>query len=150
MVDDKDYERVSLYKWSLYKSNKGGYMITSTIEPCASLANYIINDYKNMYDHKDRNILNNTRANLRIANSSQNTCNQAKRKGNCSSKYKGVTKHRSKWRAMICHDRIQHSLGCYSNEIEAAKAYDRAAIKYHKEFAVTNFPREDYLYSTNS
>ena len=32
------------------------------------------------------------------------------------------------------------SFGYYADEIEAAKAYDRAAMKYHGEFASLNFP----------
>jgi hypothetical protein len=32
--------------------------------------------------------------------------------------------------------------GSSKNELEAAKAYDRAAKLYHKEFAFLNFPSE--------
>ena len=31
-------------------------------------------------------------------------------------------------------------IGYFKDEIQAAKAYDQAANKYHKEFAVLNFP----------
>jgi hypothetical protein len=31
-------------------------------------------------------------------------------------------------------------LGFFKNEIDAAKAYDRAARRYHKHFACLNFP----------
>ncbi len=98
-----------------------------------------------LVDHKDNDPLNNLRSNLRPATRSQNTINRAK-KPNTSSRYVGSywNKERKKWRAAIRYMRngrtiIKH-LGYFEKEVEAAKAYDKAAKKYHKDFARFNFP----------
>ena len=69
-----------------------------------------------------------------------------KRCDNCcrhkSSKYKGFhwNKRNKKWAAQITCDHKRHHLGYFVDEIDAAKAYDKAARKYHGEFAQPNFP----------
>lgn len=97
-------------------------------------------------DHINRNGLDNRKANLRPVTRAQNTLNRLykfKRKDS-PSKYKGVTWHKytKKWQAQICYAGKHKFVGYFNDEIQAAKAYDAAAIKYHKDFAVLNFPKK--------
>lgn len=39
-------------------------------------------------------------------------------------------------------------LGCFKDEMEAAKASDRAARKYHGQFTSVNFPNLDKEFAT--
>jgi len=93
-------------------------------------------------DHKDGNGLNNTRTNLRLATGQQNLRNMRKHRG--KSQYKGVTFvpkcTKRPWTAQISpgDSRCKH-LGSFATELEAAKAYDRAAKELFGEFACTNF-----------
>lgn len=97
-----------------------------------------------LVDHRNNNTLDNRRANLRIATSSQNMVNRRRDKSKNSSQFRGVRfrKERGRWSAQITVNGKTFWLGSYDNEIEAAKAYDTAAKKHHGEFARLNFPEE--------
>jgi hypothetical protein len=91
-------------------------------------------------DHVNGCGLDNRRANLRLATVAQNAWNARKR--NPRSGYKGVwfAKDKGLWRAVIvCHGQRKH-LGYFKDKRQAAQAYDMAAKKYHRQFAVLNFP----------
>ena len=93
-------------------------------------------------DHINHNGLDNRKANLRPATSEENNRNRRKSiKRKCHSRFKGVNwnKDQQKWAARICFNRKTKFIGYFNDEIEAAKAYDNAALKYHGEFAVLNF-----------
>lgn len=57
------------------------------------------------------------------------------------SQYRGVCITRTgKWRSVIYVQRKQHYLGVFDSEIEAAQAYDRAAIRFFGNAGKLNFP----------
>ena len=94
----------------------------------------------NQVDHINGDTLDNRKSNLRNCNNTQNSQNTPKPKGKYSSKYKGVCYKSStkKWRAYITVNKKPIELGSFKEERDAAKAYNKAAIKYHKEFANIN------------
>lgn len=94
-------------------------------------------------DHKNNVKTDNRIKNLRLANHSQNMHNHGKFKTNTSG-YKGVYWHktRKKWMAIIgLNNKLIH-IGRFNTALEAAKAYDEAAIQYHGKFAKLNFPKK--------
>jgi hypothetical protein len=57
------------------------------------------------------------------------------------SQYKGVSKkHGNKWRARLGVDGRDVELGYFTDEIDAARAYDDAKIKITKSLSGLNFP----------
>lgn len=105
-----------------------------------------------LVDHKDGNGLNNRDYNLRVATSAQNQWNRIPA-GNGSSQYKGVAWHKRDkvWQAQLMYLGKMVWLGNFKpevinnidvGEIAAAKAYDKAALKYFGTFAYLNFPEK--------
>jgi hypothetical protein len=77
--------------------------------------------------------------NCRWANRQEQIRNTGYRKRKTDIKFKGVSKTKyNRFRARIGLDYKRVDLGCYSSEIEAAKAYNEAAKKYFGEFACLN------------
>jgi hypothetical protein len=100
-----------------------------------------------LVDHKNNNSIDNRRPNLRLATHAQNVYNRRKTRSKTTSRFIGVSfdKINRNWKVQIRHQGKTIFIGRFDSEIEAARAYDRAAIKYHGEFARLNFPRENYV-----
>lgn len=95
---------------------------------------------KNELDHRNQVKTDNGIENLREVTSSQNKMNGSDRIWG-TSKYKGVywSKKANKWVAQIRLDGKPKYLGSFLIEEDAARTYDRAALKYFGEFANLNF-----------
>jgi hypothetical protein len=93
-------------------------------------------------DHINHNGWDNRKANLRPATPADNARYARYPKINTTSKYRGVWYNRQtgKWRATIVVNRKRKQIGYFRNEIDAAKAYDKAAKRYYGQFAIFNFP----------
>lgn len=89
-------------------------------------------------DHKNRDKLDNCRSNLRPATYLQNSGNQ--KTGYGSSKFKGVSWYKvtEKWLSQIQFEGKTKHLGYFTDELDAAKAYNEAALKHFGEFARLN------------
>jgi hypothetical protein len=144
LVDDEDYESLIVYTWYLRRDPKGRnlpYVIREGHKgEIAHIAMHqqIMNGNGRGIDHKNGNTLDNRKENLRFATHSQQAANRFKTRG--TSQFKGVQRRGDKWRAQIGFRRQVYYLGSFVDEEDAARAYDKAALKFFGEFARINFP----------
>jgi hypothetical protein len=134
-VDEEDYGWLSRFSWSF----NGRYVLGDGLLLHRLVMGMGIHS-KTQIDHKDRNTLNNQKSNLRKSNSRLNLGNSHKTRKTCSSRFKGVSREGSCWRASIRNRGKLKNLGYFSNEEDAARAYDRAAREVFGQFVRPNFP----------
>ena len=148
IVDDEDFDRVT-NKGKWYINNTGHvrmglYMGTRSngkiILKNLQLHRFIIDAPDGMeVDHINGNALDNRKQNLRVCTKSQNMMNRGAQKNNTSG-FKGVywNARKDKWMVTIGLNSKYIFIGYFSCKIEAAQAYNKAALKYHGEFAKIN------------
>ncbi len=147
IVDPEDFERLNKHKWYAVNMKHTFYaqrgISMSDKRVLIMMHREILKVPDGMFvDHINHNGLDNRKANLRPATRAENSRNRRKfRKRKCYSRFKGVCWHKNKekWLAQIWFNRKAMYIGYFNDEIQAAKAYDKAAKKYHVEFAVLNF-----------
>lgn len=90
-------------------------------------------------DHIDGDILNNSRANLRVCTRQQNQAKNRSARGVTG--LRGVYPYGQKFMAMISLMHRSHFLGAFQTKEAAAHAYDAAAQQHFGEFAQVNYHR---------
>lgn len=140
-IDTADLPLVRQYQWWI---DKKGYVKTKFMGKGILLSRLLMNitecGRELFVDHISGDTTDNRRSNLRVCLPEENIKN---RKLNLTNKtgFKGVSfiDRIKKYRADIrAGDGKTIYLGCYGTVLEAATAYDRAAILLHGEFARTN------------
>ena len=143
LVDDNDFGYLNQWKWYAVQYPHSWYAVRQhrridgkqrTIRMHRELIKVKKNE---QIDHINHNGLDNRRENLRICNLSQNKANSIRYQSNTSG-FKGVHYHGKKWQARISYNNKRISLGHFSSLNEAARAYNKAALKYHGVFANLN------------
>jgi hypothetical protein len=147
LVDDEDYEKLNSFNWHADKGRHTLYAERTKWNGKSYVKFKMHRDIMQSpqgadVDHRDGNGLNNQRHNLRPCTRSQNQHNRRLQGG--SSVYKGVhwNKDAKKWHGTIQCNKEKFHLGLFTDEIEAAKAYDNKAKELFGEFAYLNFPEE--------
>lgn len=148
LCDDEDYPLLSRFIWYMGSEvkNGGGY-------PCCFFygknntrkqvfMHQLVMAGATNIDHSDLNKLNNQKSNLRNATRAENEWNKPKQRTSrgkpCTSKYKGVCLINGRWLAQIKRNGVHYNLGFFSNEEDAARAYNERAKELSGDFVWLN------------
>lgn len=131
----KGYKIVSLTK-NIKTYNKQVHQLVAI-----AFLNHVPCGHKLVVDHIDEDKSNNHVSNLQILTNRDN-CVKSMNKEDMSSKYIGVTLHKSsgKYQASIKHKSKSYYLGHYTKEIDASKAYKKALKQILNGEKVTKNP----------
>jgi hypothetical protein len=135
LIDEADQALVQPFRWRVRRCGTNWYVAASLL-----MHRWLAGAQPGQcVDHKNGNGLDNRRENLRICTKAENRRNARKARG--VSRFKGVCPSGypgRPWCAQICIHGKSIFLGNYPTEVEAARAYNAAAIELFGEFARLN------------
>ena len=140
IIDKKNYDKVKDYKWYL----SYGYCKTKGINKDSGIAihNVIMDNLEYvdiiLYDHRDKNKLNNRESNLRLATDQENAMNMSMKCTNTSG-VTGVVAYTNdsilKWDARITYNYENIYLGRFIDFDKAVLARLKGEVEYFKEYS---------------
>jgi len=148
LIDTQDYAIIEKFSWSPWVSPDSDIRALTKTGGRTLYIHQLLLPGTDEVDHINRNPLDNTRGNLRPATRSIQGQNQKKRRTGLTSRFIGVywNKAIGKFHARIGVtfgvNRKRIHLGFFESEIDAARAYNRAAHEYFGEHAQSNVLRE--------
>jgi hypothetical protein len=142
-VDDKFFDQLSKYEWAYVKKKTGIYAYICVAGKTIYMHNLILGyppESELQVDHINSDPLDNQELNLRFATRQQQAANVLKRRGEYSSKYKGVSWYKKGkcWRVRIKYNYQEIFVGNFIREKDAALAYNKAIVKYFGDYAKLN------------
>lgn len=147
IVDASDAGVIAAFKWHAFWSGRRWYAKASPrYREAVYMHRLILGARGEHVDHVNGDGLDNTRANLRLATPSQNRANSAVRRDKIHSRFKGVFWARSsrKWFARLHRRGVYHyakaadGATLFSDEVEAARAFNELAVSIDGSFARLN------------
>lgn len=147
LLDDEDFERLSKWKWFARSlKGRGWYAGRNIHRP--GMSPRMVYLHREVLragpgeevDHINGDGLDNRKANLRLCAHAENIRNKAKTEKAKTSRYKGVyfDRSRGRWAAQVMLDRRTVFAKRFDTELQAALAYNEAAVRFHGAFALLN------------
>lgn len=148
LVDDGDYNNLSMFKWTKCQNYAGRTIGKRGNQKRLLMHRVILDAPSDMYvDHINGNTFDNRRSNLRLASPWQNAQNRGMVPSTNKSGYRGVyfSKQKYKWGAVIKVNRKIYHIGFFDDRNEAATAYNLKGYELAGEYFKPNIIVDESL-----
>lgn len=147
MVDDEDFPYLSRFSWCVVGDGDARSVAvglspdTNRVRTTLYMTQLLIASKKGFFVyHQDNNPLNNQKKNLVHLSNNYRRHATPVHSEKKTSRFKGVHWYAAteKWRAQISHGHEKMHLGAFTNEVDAARAYNERARELYGESAYQN------------